>query len=169
MRTILALLALLLVPSVLAAPIPVFDSPEALLEAVYEQIEASEDWENFDFDAAFDEQEAFSARLTALLEAANEAFYATGDEMGALDFSPFINGQDSGGMDFAIGEAKTKGDRSVIAVDIAIEGAPWHEITFHLIDEGAAGWKVDDILLPTGDAEGSWSLAEYLADPALPQ
>lgn len=169
MRVLLALLALLLATPVVAAPIPIFDSPQALLEEVYEQIEASEDWENFDFDAAFDEQEAFSARLTALLDAANEKFYATGDEMGALDFSPFINGQDSGGMDFAIGEAKTKGDRSIIVVDIAIEGAPWHEITFHLVDEGAAGWKVDDILLPMGDAEGSWSLAEYLADPSLPQ
>lgn len=168
MRIVLALLALLLATPAWSAPIPVFDSPEALLEAVYDQIEASEDWENFDFDAAFDEQEAFSSRLTSLLNEANEKFYATGDEMGALDFSPFINGQDSGGMDFSIGEAKTKGDRSVIAVDIAIEGAPWHEITFHLVDEGDAGWKVDDILLPMGDAEGTWSLAEYLADPALP-
>jgi hypothetical protein len=168
MRVLLALIALLLATPAQSAPIPVFDSPEALLEAVYEQIEASEDWENFDFDAAFDEQEAFSARLTALLEEANEKFYATGDEMGALDFSPFINGQDSGGMDFAIGDAKTKGGVSVIAVDITIEGEPWHEITFHLVDEGAAGWKVDDILLPMGDMQGSWSLSEYLADPALP-
>ena len=168
MRTILALLALLLVAPASGAPIPVFDSPGALLEAVYDQIEASEDWENFDFDAAFDEQEAFSARLTALLDEANEMFYATGDEMGALDFSPFINGQDSGGMDFAIGDAKTKGDRSVIVVDITIEGEPWHEITFDLVDEGESGWKVDDILLPMGDAPGHWSLAEYLANPALP-
>ena len=168
MRSVFTLLVLLLVTPAWSAPIPVFERPEALLEAVYDQIEASEDWENFDFDAAFDEQEAFSSRLTALLEEANEKFYATGDEMGPLDFSPFINGQDSGGMDFSIGEAKTKGGRSVIAVDIAIEGAPWHQLVFHLVDEGATGWKVDDILLPMGDAEGSWSLAEYFADPALP-
>jgi hypothetical protein len=168
MRTILALLALLLVTPASGAPIPVFDSPVALLEAVYDQIEASEDWENFDFDAAFDEQEAFSARLTALLDEANEKFYATGDEMGALDFSPFINGQDSGGMDFAIGDAKTKGGLAVIPVNISIEGEPWHELVFQLVDDGATGWKVDDILLPMGDAPGHWSLAEYLSDPALP-
>ena len=55
MRIVLALLALLLATPAWSAPIPVFDSPEALLQAVYDQIEASEDWENFDFDAAFDE------------------------------------------------------------------------------------------------------------------
>ena len=43
MRVLLALVALLLATPVMAAPIPVFDSPQALLEGVYEQIEASED------------------------------------------------------------------------------------------------------------------------------
>lgn len=169
MRSVFVVFALLFASPAWSAPIPVFDSPEALLQAVYDQIEASEDWENFDFDAAFDEQEAFSARLMALLVEANEKFYATGDEMGALDFSPFINGQDSGGMDFAIGDAKTKGGLAVIPVSISIEGEPWRELVFHLVDDGAAGWKVDDVLLPLEDVSvGTWKLSEYLADPALP-
>ena len=166
MRVALLALALLTgsVPA-LSAPIPVFDEPRALLVAVYEQIEAAEDWENFDADNAFAETDAFSTRLSALLKSADEAVMAGGDEIGALDFSPFINGQDSGDMDFAIGEAKTKGDRAIVVVDIAIGGHAWDSITFQLVDEGAAGWKVDDVVLPFTDVGGTWRLSDYLADP----
>jgi hypothetical protein len=169
MRAFLLIFALLASPAYAWTPIPTYDDPRDLLVAVYDQIEASEDWETSNNETAFDEREAFSAELTELLDAANEAFYATGDEIGALDFSPFINGQDNGGMDFVVGDAKTKGDRSVISVDISLADEPWETLTFHLIEDGEAGWKVNDILLPMGDAEGTWSLAQYLADPALPE
>ncbi|QYO75399.1 DUF3828 domain-containing protein [Devosia salina] len=162
---LLALAALTAVAPAQAAPIPVFDDPRALLVAVYEQIEASEDWENFDADSAFAETDAFSARLSALLKSADETVMAGGDEIGALDFSPFINGQDSGGMDFAIGDAKTKGGQAVVAVDISYDGQAWQSLTFLLIDEGAAGWKVDDVVLPFTDVGSTWRLSDYLADP----
>jgi hypothetical protein len=168
-RTLALLAALLATPALAEVPIPTFHSPEALLDAVYGQIEASLDWETFDWENSFQERDAFSARLTKLLNEANEKFYATGDEIGALDFSPFSYSQDPGGMEFTFRDAKTKGDRSVITVDIALEGAAWNSLTFHLVDDGDAGWKVDDILLPLEDVStGTWSLAEYLADPALP-
>jgi len=170
MRKFLAFLILpTLAAPVLADPIPTFHSPEALLDAVYTQIEASLDWETYDWEQSFPEQDAFSSRLAALLAEANEKFYAAGDEMGALDFSVFTYSQDPGGMEFTFRDAKTKGDRSVITVDIALEGAAWRSLTFILVEDGAAGWKVDDVLLPLEDMSvGTWSLAEYLADPFLP-
>lgn len=155
-------LALLAAPA-LAAPIPSFDDPRALLVAVYEQIEASENWETFDSDAAFDEVDTFSSELYASFAAADAALKAEGNEIGVLDFSPFINGQDSGGMDFAVGQPKIKGDRAVIVVDIT--GYQHHQITFQLVDEGARGWKVDDIILPGYDGSSPERISSYFANP----
>ena len=100
-----------------------------------------------------------------MLTEANERLYAQGEEMGALDFSPFINGQDSGGMDFFVHEAKIKGDVAVTSVDITLSGEPLYTIGFSLVDEGASGWKVDDILLPWGEPGEVVKLSDYLADP----
>lgn len=75
----------------LAAPIPVFDAPKPLLEAIYAQIESYEEvYTNgtYDPDANFDDVESFSTRLGTLLREADEKVLATGSEMGALDFSP---------------------------------------------------------------------------------
>ncbi|WIJ26526.1 hypothetical protein [Devosia sp. RR2S18] len=157
-------LALALCLPAAAAPIPTFGSPKALLDAIYAQIEASEDWETYDADAAFDEIESFSARLMSLHTAAN-ADVLPGD-IGVLDFSPFIYGQDSGGMDFDVGAPKIKGDRAASTVQ-----ATGHEnfsIRFELVDEGAAGWKVDDIILPGFDGGSEWRLSDYLRDPEAP-
>jgi hypothetical protein len=155
-------LTLLSVPA-FAAPIPKFDDPRALLVAIYDQIEASENWESFDRDAAFREVEAFSAELHASFIAADEAVKAEGNEMGVLDFSPFINGQDSGGMDFAVGGPKTKGGRAVIVVDIT--GPRHQQIIFELVDDGAMGWKVDDIILPGYDGSPPERISDYFANP----
>lgn len=162
-RFVFALLLGLFAAPALSAPIPTFDDPKALLEAVYAQIKAGENWETFDQDAAFDTLDAFSDDLHASFLAADAKVKAEGDEIGILDFSPFINGQDSGGMDFAVGDAKIKGDRAAIAV--AITGYQYQTIRFELVDEGAKGWKVEDIILPGYDGEPDWRLSEYFADP----
>lgn len=163
-----ALAAVLAAAPVAAAPVPVFDQPRDLLVAVYDQIERGQEWETYDYESAFSEVETFSTALSSLLVSADEKVMADGDEMGALDFSPFINGQDSGGMDFEIGEAKVKGDRAVASVQILLEGAPWQVITVELVDEGDAGWKVDDVILPMVETDGTWRLTDYLADPLAP-
>lgn len=171
LRIPLALALSLLALPALARPIPVFDSPKALLEAIYGQFELQE--ENyqkgiFDPDASFDEVEAFSTALGALLKEADAKVHATGSEMGALDFSPFINGQDASSLSYVIDEPKMKGRRAVTDVDIVLAGEVLYTITFHFIDEGAErGWKVDDIMLPSDDADGILPLSEYLADPLL--
>ena len=164
MRALLLGLGLFLASApVFAAPIPTFDDPRDLLVAIYEQIEAAEDWENFDSDAAFNDVDAFSTGLYATFSAADAAVKADGNEMGVLDFSPFINGQDSGGMDFAVGQPKIKGDRAVIVVDIT--GPRHQQITFELVDDGPMGWKVDDIILPGYDGSPPERISDYFANP----
>lgn len=148
-----------------AAPVPSFSSPVALLEAVYAQHQD----EGYDPGTNFLETDTFSTRLTALYAEADAALKADGQEMGALDFSPFINGQDSAGLTFEIEVPKTKGNRAITDVNISLFGEPLSTVSFFFIDEGSdRGWKVDDILLPMGDAEGTWSLADYFADPFIP-
>jgi hypothetical protein len=164
MRRLLCVLLLgLFAAPAFAAPIPVFDDPKALLEAVYAQIKAGENWETFDQNAAFDDLDSFSTTLHAAFLKADADMKASGDEIGVLDFSPFINGQDAGGMDFAVGEPKVKGERASVAV--AVTGYQQQEIRFELVDEGAEGWKVDDIILPGYDGEPEWRLSDYFADP----
>ena len=164
-RILIALLLGLFAAPALSAPIPTFDDPKALLEAVYAQIKAGENWETFDQDAAFETLDSMSSTLHAAFLKADEAVKADGNEMGVLDFSPFINGQDSGGMDFAVGDPKLKGDRAAIAV--VITGYQNQTIRFELVDEGATGWKVEDIILPGYDGEPDWRLSEYFADPLV--
>ena len=160
----IALVALLLPAA--AAPIPRFDDPKALLEAVYAGFTAMEDWDNYDPDAHFNEDEAFSARLTELHRKADEIVNPTGEDIGALDFSPFIYGQDAGGLSYDIGTPKRKGGRATAQVEILFEGKLLHTIGFELVDEGGdIGWKVDDIVMPDYDTNIPWRLSEYFADP----
>jgi hypothetical protein len=161
------LVALLLATSAAADPIPRFTTPGDLLDSVYGQIVAGQDWETFDADAAYAETDAFSAGLSAQLARANEILLADGNEMGALDFSPFIHGQDASGMSFDIGTPKVKGDRATATVNIMLDSKLLHIIGFELINE-SAGWKVDDMILPdysTYTAGATWRLSDYLADP----
>ena len=114
MRLLAGLLAFfaLALSAAAASPIPRFDDPRALLEAVYDGFLAMEDWDSYDPDAHFNEDEAFSTRLAELHRQADAIVMADGSEMGALDFSPFIYGQDSGGLTYEIGTPKIKGSRA---------------------------------------------------------
>ena len=168
MRLLAGLLAFfaLALSAAAASPIPRFDDPRALLEAVYEGFLAMEDWDSYDPHAHFNEDEAFSTRLAELHRQADAIVMADGSEMGALDFSPFIYGQDSGGLTYEIGTPKIKGSRATARVVVMLDGKRLHEIGFELVDEGGdIGWKVDDILMPDYDTASTWRLSEYFADP----
>ena len=168
MRLIAALLAFLVAATpAFAAQLPRFDDPKALLEAVYGDYLAMEDWDSYDPDAAIDEDGTFSARLAELHRKADEIVMADGSEMGALDFSPFIYGQDSGGLTYDIGTPKIKGDRATTSVVILLAGEKLHTIGFEFVDEGAPGWKIDDIIMP-GEEGSTWRLSEYFTDPLAP-
>lgn len=160
---ILACSALLL--PAMAAPIPRFDTPRALLEAIYQQFLAMEDWANYDGEAAFDPNESFSPRLVALHHAADAIVMAAGDSLGALDFSPFINAQDPGGLTYNIGNPKLKSGRATASVVVLMGGKPLYSIGYELVDGAVSGWKVDDIIMPAFDSDSTVRLSEYFANP----
>lgn len=145
-----------------AAPPPRFDTPEALLDGVYAEIVASNDWENYDYDKGFDPHDTFSTDLQAEVAAADAIVNPTGEYMGALDFSPFIHGQDSGGLTFEIAAPTIKRGRASANVKVLLEGRPRYDIRVEMVEE-SDGWKVDDFLLPGEDSP--WRLSDYLADP----
>jgi hypothetical protein len=145
-----------------AAPPPPFATPEALLEGIYAEITASNDWENYDHDKGFDPHDTFSTGLKAELAAADAIVNPTGEYMGALDFSPFIHGQDSGGLTFDIAAPVSKRGRASSIVSIMLDGELLHAVRVEMVEE-PDGWKVDDFLL-SGDGT-AWWLSDYLADP----
>lgn len=126
----------------LAGAAQAFDSPKALIGAIYEPYLGG---------ARHDSLEQFySERLKELyaqnleqqsVDATGEAIDPNAPDM--LAFDPFIEGQNSLLLDLVIGEPVTNGDRSVVTV------------TFHNFDHTslisvamvreADGWKVDDI------------------------
>jgi hypothetical protein len=144
-----AFAALLLPGTALAAT---YQSPEALLQSIY----ASYDTGEFPDDA----EEIYSQRLKNLFALDRER--TPEGEIGALDFDPFVNGQDYELTNVEIGAPQVSGqaahatvsfdnfgDRNVLAIDMVQE---------------ADGWKVDDVASTTGEFQ--WKLSEILAgDP----
>jgi hypothetical protein len=163
-RAAIALLLGLLAAPAFAAPIPIFNDPKALLEAVYAQIKASENGETYDQDAAFDTLEAFSSDLYAAFLEADADVRAAGNDLGALDFSPFLDGPDSEGRYFAVGDPTIEGGRATLTV--VVTGNDPEEIGFELVEEGARGWKVDDVILPGYPGDPSLRLTQYFIDRA---
>lgn len=162
-RLLLPLVALIALPALAeAAPPPRFDTPEALLAGIYAEVEASNDWENYDYDKGFDPHDTFSSGLKAEVEAADAIVNPTGEYIGALDFSPFIHGQHSGGLTFEIAAPTLKRGRAAAMVKVLLEGGPRYDIRVEMVEE-ADGWKVDDFLLPGENSP--WRLSDYLADP----
>lgn len=125
--------------------------PKAVLEEIYAQYASN----------GPDEVSYFSDSLKGLLAAEQERTPA--GEVGALDFSPFINGQDWAGLQFAIGEPVANGDSATANVDIL--GARPQSVIITLIRQ-SDGWKVDDIIGQEAGVE-SWRLSELLTEDAL--
>jgi hypothetical protein len=138
-RALLLALALLLAG---AFPALAFDTPRALLEALYTPYSQGED---FDW-STWDESQFRSKHLNALFE--KDAREADGG-IGRLDFDPYIDGQDYQITGLAIGDAEIKGAKATVEVtfknfDLA------EDLTFRLVKE-ADGWKVDDVISANKD------------------
>lgn len=130
-----------------------FDTPQALLGSIYDGIESG------DYP---DDDAVYSDSIKALL-AADAARTPEGD-VGALDFSPFINGQDDGGLSYQVGEPVIDGDRATATV--VIEGGRPQAVVYTLVKQ-VDGWKIDDIVGREAGVD-SWRLSEILAaDPLL--
>lgn len=148
------LFAALLVLAGSAMPVLAYDTPAALLEAIYAPYSQSDfDW------GSWDPAEVRSKGLNALFAKDDEE---TPDDMvGRIDFDPYINAQDYNLTGLDIGEAKIHGDTATAEVLFVNFDLPQH-MTFSLVKE-ADGWKVDDV--QSHDANYPYSLRALLEAP----
>jgi hypothetical protein len=97
-----------------------------------------------------------SKRLGALFDYYDA--HASPDEVGALDFDPFVDGQDYELKDFAITPEKVSGDKATIVVKF-INFDRLTTLTYRLVREAGA-WKIDDI--ESKAPEYPWVLSKLL-------
>lgn len=149
MRLALAALAFL---AVLAVPAfaDSYSTPKALLDSIYQSYA----------DNTFpeDSEEIYSARLKALFEADRER--TPEGEVGALDFDPFVNGQDYDLSDLVIEEPTVSGEAATTTVRFANFDQK-NVLAISMVKE-PDGWKVDDVESVEGDVQ--WKLSEILGD-----
>lgn len=127
-----------------------YATPDALLQAFYAPYLTA--------DANFDDEAAFrSTGLQALYDADAEA--TPDGEMGALDFDPFIDGQDWEITDLEIGAAGIAGDYASVEVSFKNFGEA-RTLHYDLVKEDG-GWKIDDVASTTPGNE--YRLSEIFA------
>ena len=151
---VIGLLLLLVAPAWAAPTVPVFDTPRALLEALYAPYGQGD---SFDW-TVWDETQFRSAHLNELIR--KDAIEA-GDQMGRLDFDPYINGQDYQVTDLVIGDARIDGDKATEEVTFRNFDRP-QAMTFTLVKE-ADGWKIDDMV--SADKDFPYSLKAIMEGP----
>lgn len=128
-----------------------YETPEALLEAFYAPYLADEIPED---DAQFR-----SRALQALYE--HDAEITPEGEMGAIEFDPYINGQDYQITGLQIGAPQIVGEHAV--VDVTFNNFDEkNSLTYDLVNED--GWKIDDVSSTTG--EYPYRLSEIFANAA---
>lgn len=127
-----------------------FDTPKELLEAFYAPYLANEIPEN--------EPSFFSEALVDYYVADSEN--TPEGEMGALDFDPFIDGQDFDIADLEVGEPTIRGDKARVAVTFTNFGTPI-KIDFELVFEDG-GWLIDDLV--NENAEYSYRLTDIFEE-----
>lgn len=148
----LALILLALAAS--ALPAFAYDTPKALLEALYTPYKAGDsfDWSNWD------ESKFRSRELNDLF--AKDQKEADGD-IGRLDFDPYIDGQDYQVTDLRFGEPAIEGDTARLEVTFKNFDAP-EDLMFTLVKE-ADGWKVDDVV--SSNKDFPYSLKAIMSGP----
>jgi hypothetical protein len=155
MRAVLLGSWLLLALAAPAAAAPVFEDPAGLVAYAYQAYESEDP-------ATIDHTDLYSPSLSALFEL--DAERTPEGELGALDFDPFVNGQDYRIEDLAIGEPAIDGDQAIVTATFTNLGEP-QEMRFTLVRR-VEGWKIDDIEALAGSYQ--WRLSELLAaDPLL--
>ena len=125
-----------------------FDTPQALLEAFYAPYFSGEFTE--------DESPFFSDELEALYAADAEA--TPEGEIGALDFDPFVDGQDFELTDFEIGAPGIAGDYASADVTFNNMGRPT-TLAYEFVKENGS-WQIDDVVSTNPD--NPYRLSEIL-------
>ena len=127
-----------------------FDTPEALLEAFYAPYLQGDIPE-------YDDSVFFSTRLQELYR--HDAEITPEGEMGAIEFDPFIAGQDFDLTDFTIGTPATTDDTATVDVSFSNFETPV-TLTYDLVWESDS-WKIDDVM--STDADNPYMLSEIFA------
>lgn len=126
-----AVLVMALTGTVAAQP---YDTPDALLQAFYAQYQSQ--------DTDFGDQSVFrSSGLQGLYDADAEA--TPDGEMGALDFDPYIDGQDWDITDLQIGAAGIAGDYA--SADVSFKNFGEERTLSYDMTLEDGGWKIDDV------------------------
>jgi hypothetical protein len=126
-----------------------FETPEAMLEALYAPYLRDE--------SVSDYTPFFSDHLNGLYQTDSEK---AGGEVGAIGFDAIIAGQDYKITEFGIGETEIDGDTAEIIVTFNNFDEP-QTLRYSLVRENDS-WKVDDIESRTPDFE--WQLSQIFAD-----
>lgn len=139
----------------LAAPAIAFETPQALLRALYSPYLKGD---SFDWDS-WDESQFRSAQLNELF--AKEERETPQGMVGRLDFDPYIDGQDYQITDLKFSEPAIAGDTATVVVTFKNFDTP-DELTFSLVNE-TDGWKVDDVV--SADKNFPYSLRAIMEGP----
>lgn len=129
-----------------------YETPDALLEAFYAPY--------FNGNFPEDESQFRSAELQALYD--NDAEITPEGEMGAINFDPYIDGQDYDLADFEIGAAGIAGEYASADVTFTNFGEP-RMLTFEMVFEDG-GWKIDDVVSTNPD--NPYRLSDIFAEAA---
>lgn len=148
----LALVPALLLAVVAPAFAQPYETPQELLEAFYEPY-FSGDFPEFESDFR-------SEALNALYDA--DAENTPEGEIGALDFDPYIDGQDFDLADLVIGTPEEADGRATVEVTFTNFGEPRH-IVYDLVYENG-GWRIND--LAGENADFTYRLSEIFAEAA---
>ena len=126
-----------------------YAAPEDLIAAIYEPY----------FGGTFPEDESLlrSKALQALYDHDLES--TPEGEIGAIDFDPYVDGQDYEITDLVIGTPDISGDNAIVDVTFKNLGEP-RALTYDLVFEDGS-WKVDDVASTLGDFP--WRLTEIFA------
>ncbi len=145
MRAISLLLLLVSVSLNLSAADKVA-TPEALVVKLYKAHDAEKSPFFQDKDRALVDH-YFTKELAELMW---KDIKASKGEVGAIDFDPLYNAQDTEIKNFAINPAKVDGGKATLVVNFTNFDKKTH-ITFKLAQQGDA-WKISDIQYPEGHA-----------------
>lgn len=129
-----------------------YATPEDLIEAFYEPY--------FSGEFLDDESQFRSAALQALYD--TDAEITPEGELGAINFDPYIDGQDFEITDFVIGTPTIEGDAAT--VDVTFKNFDdLRSLTYELVREGG-GWRINDVVSTSPD--NPYRLSEIFAEAA---
>ena len=116
-----------------------YETPQALLEAFYQPY----------LDGAFPEDEAAFQSVALQGLYAHDAEITPEGEMGAIEFDPYINGQDYDISNLVIGTPEVSGDQTTVVVSFDNFDQPT-TLSYDLVLEDD-GWKIDDVASDEGE------------------